>query len=289
MAVIDVDKVRIWSVEFIVSAPLSSMPCPARIVMEREGKGYIIKGTPPPRNAFLHGGQLTITLGGRGILCTGKTRREVRAGDAFLYLISDPEVTYYYPEDSTEPWDFIWIHFEGGTSEQLIKELNQRYGYVFSGSGNIELQRKLCSFYTKKRAVQFLAPLEAAKLAADIFELLLRDRETKSPISVRNKLVITARMIIMDNIAKNFTASDIAAKLSVSREHLCKVFKEETGMTLHAYQLTVQLDSAMKLITRTRLSCKEIMQKCGFGSYSTFYRSFFIRYGNPPDYFRSGG
>ncbi len=286
---IDIEKVRLWSVEFIVQNPIEYFPIPARIVMERETAGYQILGTRPPLNQYLHGGQLTITLSGKGQFHAKNFSHTLLPGDAFLYRIADPDVSYYSPPDAREPWSFLWVHFDGMAAEKLITDLNRRYGYLFDVSENKELLNMLQHYQSWTGKTFFLHSLEAAKWAMDFFELLCRNQERNRAVEPAAKLSLQAQRLIAEDLGQSWNASRIARKLAVSREHLCKVFKAETNQTIHDYQKQKRLELAVELLTKTTLSYKEIMMRCGFGSYSSFYRTVCRCYGRAPELFRYGG
>lgn len=94
------------------------MPYPNIVVEEVEGQGYRIPQFPHRLIPFEVGGQITITLGGRGVLQVGEKKFDCPPGTAFLYCHSDPSVSYYFPRDGREKWRFVWINFRGETSSR---------------------------------------------------------------------------------------------------------------------------------------------------------------------------
>ena len=87
----------------------------------------------------------------------------------------------------------------------------------------------------------------------------------------------------------NSSGFAVAEKLGVSREHLSKTFRQETGITLRDYRAGLRLEEACSMLLKTDLSCKEIAVLCHYGSYSAFFRAFRKVHGVSPEKFREGG
>lgn len=67
---------------------------------------------------------------------------------------------------------------------------------------------------------------------------------------------------------------DIAERLHYSKEHLCRVFHEETGMTLQDYILRQRISEAKIQLRHTDYSLAEIAENTGFSSQSYFQKVF---------------
>ena len=77
----------------------------------------------------------------------------------------------------------------------------------------------------------------------------------------------------------------IAAELHVSREHLSRVFRAQTGNTLGAFAAEERMRFAARLLRDRTISCKEIAERIGFESASSFARAFRMRYKVSPTQF----
>ena len=71
-----------------------------------------------------------------------------------------------------------------------------------------------------------------------------------------------------------------------SHEHICRVFKDRTGMTLTDYLNLKRLDHAADRLAYTKKSILEISMECGVSSLSYFNKIFKQRYGVTPSHFR---
>lgn len=83
---------------------------------------------------------------------------------------------------------------------------------------------------------------------------------------------------ILEFINKNFgtinTLDDIAKSVHISKQYLCTVFKQETGVTITEYLNTVRINNACELLRSTKPTITEIASLCGYNSPMYFCKMF---------------
>jgi AraC-like DNA-binding protein len=79
----------------------------------------------------------------------------------------------------------------------------------------------------------------------------------------------------------------IANHVSVSRQHLCRMFRQYAGAGPLAYDRNLRLEQAALLLARTSFIIKEIADRTGFVSPFHFSRAFKALYGCAPQRYRS--
>ena len=86
---------------------------------------------------------------------------------------------------------------------------------------------------------------------------------------------------INQNFTENITLRDIEKKFFISKYHLCHIFPEATGLTVHQYITNKRLAMADDLIKKgTAIS--EAAEMTGFNSYSSFYRAYVTAFKKSP-------
>ena len=126
------------------------------------------------------------------------------------------------------------------------------------------------------------------KLVMNIIEMLCGESDNNLRISSGARLVNEAKNLSKKSFLEPLTGEHLAEKIGVSREHLSKTFRQETGVQLRDYLSEQRLNEALSLLLKSNLSCKEIATICHYGSYSSFFRTFRKIYGISPDEFRKG-
>ena len=84
----------------------------------------------------------------------------------------------------------------------------------------------------------------------------------------------------------SFTVADLAARVGVSRWHLGRVIKRQTGHGIRWHMVNARVLEAERLIVGSALSLKEIAARVGFNSAAEFSRQFHARRGIAPSALR---
>lgn len=101
-----------------------------------------------------------------------------------------------------------------------------------------------------------------------------------------SKLVRTARDYILKHIGQAITTEALAKQCGINRTYLCKLFNEETGITVWQYVTQVKMEEAKRLMDITSKSIAEIAEYLGYSSQSHFQRVFKQQTGTTPNSYR---
>ncbi len=78
---------------------------------------------------------------------------------------------------------------------------------------------------------------------------------------------------INEYIAERFVLDDIAEALHLSRSYICKIFKEETGVTINKYIIARRVAIAKTYLV-SGCTVTEVCDKIGAGNYANFITTF---------------
>lgn len=116
-----------------------------------------------------------------------------------------------------------------------------------------------------------------------LFYLLARNENQSENQDNNNYLVTEVISYLKENYNKNVSLTEIANNLSVSIEHLSRVFKKETGFEYIKYLNMLRFKKAEELLKNDdNLSITEIAYKCGFNDSNYFSDKFKKYYGVSP-------
>lgn len=103
-------------------------------------------------------------------------------------------------------------------------------------------------------------------------------------------LLIRNIVIYIDsNYAKEISLSGIAENSHVSKEHLSRLFKKETGVTITEYVANARCKKAAELLNTTALTISEISELVGYSDNNYFVKIFKKCYGMTPSQYRRCG
>ena len=91
-----------------------------------------------------------------------------------------------------------------------------------------------------------------------------------------------ARSLLLTCIDDRIGLAGIASRLGVSEFHLCRIFREQTGLTLHAFRLEVRLRTALERLENPKADLSRIALDLGFSSHSHFTNLLHKRFGRTP-------
>ena len=93
---------------------------------------------------------------------------------------------------------------------------------------------------------------------------------------------------IHDHYAENLSLKQLADLIPVSEAHLCRSFRELTGITPFAYLKKYRIMKSCELLTRSNRKISEISTLCGFNNISYYNREFYrVLNMTPSDYRRN--
>jgi AraC-like DNA-binding protein len=134
--------------------------------------------------------------------------------------------------------------------------------------------RKLEESLTQK---EFGAKILADSLLCQLMVYLGREalREDDSLISGRivDSKTVEILRYINENITSDLSIDELADKYYISKYHMMRLFRAETGFTIHGYITEKRLLLARELIASGK-SASEACYACGYKDYSAFSRAF---------------
>jgi AraC-like DNA-binding protein len=275
---------RLWQAHFQMYQPLRDFPKPHEIVEEiQETPKYRINENLRKRDGSA---QLVITVSGRGVFEKGARKVDLIQGKAFLAEHGTDNMSYYYPEDGTEPWIFLWISFHLHGCQAILNDMINSFGHIYNITPDSPIVERLYHFKHYDNTIQSMSRSAGASLVLEILTLVGKSKINKSRHDPQNELVRMAREYVMKNIGKDFGVSDIAENLNVSREHLSRIFKQNMRISLTDFIRDKKMHTARHLLMDSTLSCANIAERTGYRNAASFSRTFKKLVGTTPEKFR---
>jgi AraC-like DNA-binding protein len=226
--------------------------------------------------------QIACVREGRGEIIVGEASHPVHAGQFFLI---HPKRIHSGKPDFDSGWkvdalvvnpDFIKTLFEGThlpVFEDIIYE-NAQYKNLFDDCFDLLNNDFVLSLDNETRLIDLLFQLLSTPSVSFDFQVLTQ----------KNDAVNRAINYIEQHYKTSFSLEDLIEKAYLSKFHLIRIFKKQTGLTPHAYQMQLRLNDARRLIFQDK-TLTEIAYELGFADQAHFTNTFkkYANGANPRD------
>ena len=234
------------------------------------------------RNHYL----LHFILSGKGIYKSNNKTYEINQGEAFLIF---PDTTSFYRSDTKNPWQYMWIAFDGIRAKQYIKQagFSAENPYITLKNPKIVTDAlKLLIEETKKENTCELSLIGYTYL---FFSALCNDNDNKytddsTPV---HTYIDKATKYIDRYLWRKITVNELAKHIGLDRSYFSVIFKEEMNIAPGEYITRTKLEYACRLLKTTTLSIAEISSLSGHTDQFSFSRLFRKKIGCTPTQYRN--
>jgi len=231
--------------------------------------------------------KLVFVIGGKGYLDQGSApRQQLAAEDAFVLF---PRERHYYFADPEDPWELMWVAFNGRLCPSLIETTGiTREACVAKHALTVGIHKTMTTIVeslgdgedvNRLRAIGYFYIL-ITKLATQINT----NRKTVRELA-KAEVINQAIAFIEQNYFNPIDVDMICRHVNYSRSFVSHAFKMETNMTIPNLINLVRMKKA-KLLLETDLSIKEVACSVGIDDSLYFSKVFKKIYGVSPQGFR---
>ena len=186
----------------------------------------------------------------------------VSKGEIFIIK---PNGIYNYIADEKDPWEYIWIHFDGELA-RIFDSLEVTHSFesdlFFEILNAQNLQSTRTEFLTGK--------------LYEIISVLFENQQ------YHKDYVKTVSDYIKANYRLKLYVEDIAESLNVNRRYLSRIFKEKKGVTIQQYIINYKMKKACEFLNRG-FKVNETASMVGYEDVFTFSKIFKKNIGCSPN------
>ena len=223
---------------------------------------------PGVRDHFL----LHHILSGQGTYIIDSRKYLLQAGDSFLAY---PDTTIHYYADSAQPWEYIWVGFNGMDAERYVELTDfSRESPVLTGEGGEAIAGLLEQVYRAYGTSAWENLAMTGKLCALLSHLVERAQKGKPQRRDALDCAEAAADYIVNHFAESLTVEQLADHFSVSHSSLYRKFIKRYQMSPKRFLLEYRIDRACYLLANTDHSVQEVSNSVGFDDPFYFSRVF---------------
>ena len=263
-----------------------------------EKRGYLLEnfrlfhlrtqGDTPVNYHYHEFCKLVLLVSGTGSYTVGSQRYLLQPGDAVLVgsrTVHRPEIDsgcvyeriiiYISPEyltmQSTADCDLLEVF--SGQKGHVIRDCKRLFSLT------TELERELSGTGYGRELLSGAALLRL--LVRIGREQRREDQAPPKPVDPTNPRVLSLMRYMEEHLAEDLDVDALAEQFYVSKFHMMRQFRRETGFTVHAYLQQRRLLHARNLMEKG-MRATEACYRSGFRSYSSFTRAYGSFFGTTP-------
>ena len=103
---------------------------------------------------------------------------------------------------------------------------------------------------------------------------------------VHARLADEVKSVLASTYRQPLQLGELARRVGVSRYHLCRVFHDQTGLTLTRWMHRLRLNEALERVATGERDLSRLALDLGYSSHSHFTQAFRQAFGTAPSTFR---
>jgi AraC family transcriptional regulator, arabinose operon regulatory protein len=231
--------------------------------------------------------KIVLIVKGRGTLCQEDKNITLSAGDIFVLF---PGVKHLYYTDPKDPWELMWVSFNGNISENIMKDLSislNSFVILNSNTAVIKdlLEKIIDSMGNEGDPHALKSTGYLYLLFSQLLEIDSQNEIEPSKVS-KDEVINKALMFINLNYHTDIDVNLLCNYVSYSRSYFSKLFKLKVGLSIPKYINEVRIQRAKLLLKDTSLNICEIAKSIGFEDPFYFSKVFKIVTGISPVTYR---
>ena len=214
-----------------------------------------------------------VVSGGGGLVYDG---REYKLEEGSMVFINCHH-PYSHTTDPDNLWTLRWVHFYGPTLSSIYNKYCERGGRpVFAPSDTeifVNVIRELIGIAKSGKHLRDMLINEKLSMLLRLIMAESWHPEDKA-LPVKKASVLEVKAYLDENYESKISLDGLCAKFFISKHYLTHSFKEQFGMTITSYLLSVRITHAKQLLRFTNKSVEEIGYEVGIGAPHYFSRVF---------------
>ncbi|WP_197479937.1 AraC family transcriptional regulator [Paenibacillus swuensis] len=230
------------------------------------------------------------TLSGEGRIEIGEQVYRLPKGTAFFVQV--PGEHRYYYEQTSEPWEFLWLNVKGADAQMFWDRIQQRYqGELVELHPQSQPIQALWDMY---RRIQNEQARDKHNLSVMVYNWILlflgthaEDHPYHAPVQDSNlRIIEQAQQYMKNHLSESVSLDDIAEHCGTNKYQLCRIFQKTVQVTPLDYMTKRRIEAAAYALRNTNKPVSQISEENGFGSVSYFGKRFREQVGLSPTGYR---
>lgn len=228
-------------------------------------------------------------------ICEGKGTYRVNGETYALgrgdYFVIFPDTEVFYEADRKEPWEYIWIGFQGIKASSYLGYAGLDETHVIGHYANSSYILSCVQQMMLARSSGVSNELKRTAALFQILAVLIEDYMSAHPAEHdeerSNRPYLDKALAYMDeHLSENIKINDIAAYIGIDRSYLTAIFRNILSLSPKEYLVHYRVNRACMLLRDPERKISEIARAVGYDDALAFSRIFKKCKGVSPSVYR---
>lgn len=225
---------------------------------------------------------------GKGKFSVGGLTYSVSENQGFIIY---PDEITYYEADAKNPWTYQWIGFNGGKTEEVLKNLGFKADNPIFDFSESDFVNCIFEEIEEIRTTEISGQLMLGGYLYMLFSVMkptfAGEVNKKEINSTSREYVERAIEYIKKNYSQKITVNSIADYIGLNRCYMGSLFKKHTKMAPIDFIIEYRMKKAVELFANEKLNISDVARNVGYDDAMLFSRIFKQRYGVSPKKYRA--
>ena len=183
----------------------------------------------------------------------------------------------YSHETAEDLWCLSWVHFNGPTVANIYQKFVERGGIPAFIPNNLDIYIKFFDdLYKVASSSSYTRDMEINTSLSTLLCYLMCDswHPEKVQPGTKKTVLLDIKKYLDENYEKKITLDSLSERYFINKYYLVRTFKEQFGISIMDYLLTVRITEAKNLLRFSNMTADEIGLKVGIGDQYYFSRVF---------------
>ncbi len=211
---------------------------------------------------------------------------ELHKDQAFLI---EPNQIVHYSADDTEPWEYMWIEFDGLKAREFLSHAGLTQAHPVFTASSQEGCTQVFSPLLHMLANPDMLPAQIVGYTYLFFGALMEHSKAARPLpknDIKQFYIQSTADYIENHYMENISIEDIAAHLGLNRSYFSKLFKKMTQKSPQEFLIAYRIHKACEYLRSTSMTIGDIASQVGYPNQFHFTRAFKSIMKLPPNEWR---
>jgi len=210
---------------------------------------------------------------GKGILRIRDTTHTISKGQMFICC---PHELVYYEADKDEPWDYVWVAFDGLHVDGYLKRANlSADSPVLTISDTKAMEKLFEQLLAISEPTNEIFFLRTQASIYQFFALLMENSVDTQRKPVHSEVYVEQVMrYVQMNYPNKVTVSGIAEHVGLNHKYLSTLFRSATHSTIKNYIIQYRMDVACGMLKDSKMNISSIALSVGYSDSLLFSKMF---------------